>query len=172
MKDEEKLSLAIKSKNKNKIEKVFKDIYCQYYGLLSFIASKYLKSNEDVEEIVNDAFINFFNNLKNITFSSIKYYLTTTKNLAINKAKIIKDVVAFDDSINENSYYVTTNKFIIDLKNFLSEDEFLLLNDYLINDFTSEELALKYKTSSSNIRMKTKRIIKRIQKEFKGVYYE
>ncbi len=49
MKDEEKLYLAIKSSNKNKLEKAFKDIYYQYYGLLSFVASKYLKSNEDVE---------------------------------------------------------------------------------------------------------------------------
>lgn len=172
MKDEEKLYLAIKSNSQAKIEKAFKDIYYQYYGLLSFIAAKYLKSNEDVEEIVNDAFINFFNNI-NTNFSSIKYYLVnTTKNLAINKLKVNKELIPFDEKINNESYKISTNKFILDLKDFLSDEEFSLLNDYLINDYSSIELAKKYKTSSSNIRMKMKRIIKKIQTEFKGVYYE
>lgn len=173
MKDEEKLYLAIKSSNKNKLEKAFKDIYYQYYGLLSFVASKYLKSNEDVEEIVNDTFINFFNSLNNTNYTSIKYYLiNTTKNLAINRLKANKDFIPFDEKINNESYKISTNKFILDLKDFLSDEEFSLLNDYLINDYSSIELAKKYKTSSSNIRMKMKRIIKRIQTEFKGVYYE
>ena len=173
MKDEEKLYLAIKSNSQAKIEKAFKDIYYQYFGLLSFIAAKYLKSNEDVEETVNDAFINFFNNINNTNFSSIKYYLVnTTKNLAINKLKANKELIPFDEKINNESYQISTNKFILDLKAFLTDEEFSLLNDYLINDYSSIELAKKYKTSSSNIRMKIKRIIKKIQTEFKGVYYE
>ena len=131
MKDEEKLYLAIKSNSQAKIEKAFKDIYYQYYGLLSFIAAKYLKSNEDVEEIVNDAFINFFNNI-NTNFSSIKYYLVnTTKNLAINKLKVNKELIPFDEKINNENYKISTNKFILDLKDFLSDEEFSLLKIFL-----------------------------------------
>ena len=90
----------------------------------------------------------------------------------LTEVKVNKELIPFDEKINNENYKISTNKFILDLKDFLSDEEFSLLNDYLINDYSSIELAKKYKTSSSNIRMKMKRIIKRIQTEFKGVYYE
>ena len=89
---ERKLVDALRSKDKVKIESVFKSIYEEYYKLIYFCVGNYLKNKEDIEDITSEVFYNFFNHLENIKSNgNIKYYLTTTaKNLSFEIAERIE----------------------------------------------------------------------------------
>ena len=90
---EKKLASALNSKDKAKIESVFRQIYDSYFKLVYFCISNYISVKEDIEDIVADVFLSFFNHLDSINVDgSIKYYLTTTaKNKSINFVKKKKD---------------------------------------------------------------------------------
>ena len=86
---EAKLVDALNSNNRQKLESIFKKIYDSYFKLVYFCVSSYINIKEDIEDIVSDTFLSFYNHLDSIDASrSIKYYLTTTaKNKAINFIK-------------------------------------------------------------------------------------
>ena len=63
---ERRLVDALKSKNSMKIERVFLEIYNANYRLVYFCITHFVHVKEDIEEIVNDVFINFYNHIDNI----------------------------------------------------------------------------------------------------------
>ena len=76
---EAKLVEALHSNNIAKLESIFKKIYDSYFKLVYFCISAYVNKKEDIEDIVSDTFLSFYNHLDSIDASkSIKYYLTTT----------------------------------------------------------------------------------------------
>ena len=60
MTDEKKLFKAIKSNKREVVDKTFNYIYSKYKPLLVFIAAKYIKESEDIKDIVQETFIDFF----------------------------------------------------------------------------------------------------------------
>jgi RNA polymerase sigma factor (sigma-70 family) len=75
MTDEKRLFRAIHYNLDNEPEETFSYIYEKYKPLLMFIASRYLKSETDIEDIVHNTFVEFFNNINNI-HTTIKSYLS------------------------------------------------------------------------------------------------
>lgn len=163
---------ALDSKDKQKIEKVFERIYDTYHGLISYCLCQYIKTPEDIEEVLNDVFINFFNRLNSIEIKSIKYYLVTSaksKALDLIKKNKKNDHIPLDDNIaaieNDN------NKFWIlydEIKQYLSTEDFYIFEEYVINDKASIEIARTLNTSAGNIRTRIHRILKRIKTHYGG----
>ena len=73
---ERKLKSALNTNDLEQIEIVFEEIYNTYYKLIYFCININVKNHQDVEELVDDVFINFYNNINKIDISNIKYYLT------------------------------------------------------------------------------------------------
>ena len=85
---ETKLIKALKSNNENIIHDVFNEIYDEYKKLVYKQISFYVKNNYDCEELTQDTFISFFNNLNKIKIINIKYYLlVSAKNKALDHLK-------------------------------------------------------------------------------------
>ena len=86
---EARLVDALQSNNRQKLESIFKKIYDSYFKLVYFCISTYINNKEDIEDILADTFLSFYNHLDNIDANkSIKYYLTTiAKNKSINFLK-------------------------------------------------------------------------------------
>ena len=70
---EQKLSIALKSNNEDSINSIFEEIYSSYWKLVYFIIMQYINNKLDVEELTQDVFISFFNNLDNNNVKNIKY---------------------------------------------------------------------------------------------------
>ena len=71
---EAKLVDALNSNNRQKLESIFKKIYDSYFKLVYFCVSSYINIKEDIEDIVSDTFLSFYNHLDSIDASrSIKY---------------------------------------------------------------------------------------------------
>lgn len=78
--------------------KIFRRIYEQYVGLMLFIASKYLKSQNDIEDVVQDVFATFYRDRATIEKpSSLKSWLVmATRNKAIDVLRKRKNEVSVD----------------------------------------------------------------------------
>ena len=64
IKSNDKDEVIVYSKERNdliKIEKLFNDIYNSNYKLVYFCVANFIKNKLDIEEIVDDVFINFYN---------------------------------------------------------------------------------------------------------------
>ena len=87
MSDEKKLKLILSTGKVELINALFEELYTKYKGLVCFIISKYIKSVDDVVDIAQDVFLDFFNNAKNVN-KNIKFYLTSSaKNKALDYLK-------------------------------------------------------------------------------------
>lgn len=152
---EEKLRIALKYKNKNTLNNVFEEIYYEYGNLVGFVISKYVQDKGDIEELINDVFLSFFNNLYKIKLKNIKSYLTTAaKNKAISYLRKNKNSYILDDNCiskiveQSNTLYY---QIIRSMKDILSDEEINLIIEHTVYDVSFKELAKKSNKPISTI---------------------
>ena len=173
MSDERKLKEAIKSGNSYIINLLFEELYNRYIGLVCFVIAKYIKSKEDVYDIAQEVFLDFFNGAEKLN-SNIKYYLTTmAKNKAINHLKKQSKITLVEMSeidlldekmLVENYLYYDTLKR---LKDNLSQIEYSVLILHIFENFTFKEISIKLNSKESSIKSLYFRTLKKCQKIFK-----
>ena len=84
MTDEKKLNRLLKNGNKEEILDFYEYLYNKHKPLLIFVSSIYLNDFEDIKDIVQDTFVDFFNSL-NKNHTNIKAILSIScKNKAID----------------------------------------------------------------------------------------
>ncbi len=155
---DDNLKYALKTKNKKIINQAFEEIYYEYGHLIGFIISQYVKNYSDVEELINDVFLNFFNNLDKIKIKNIKAYLTKiAKNKAIdylieNKNKYLLDneLVLTTGEADRSLYSI----IIKDMKRLLTDEEIEIIIEHAIYDVSFKALAKKYNKPISTLSTK------------------
>ena len=151
------LKNALKSNSIDNIHNVFSKIYSFYSRLVYFTIMKYVDNQSDIEELTQDVFVDFFNNLDN-KIDNIKYYLlTSAKNKAIDYLKSKKHNIEYtdfsqfrnieDDSINKNY-----DNLLSAFKNYLSDFEIDILIQHIIYDLTFKELSTIYNKPLNTIK--------------------
>lgn len=162
---EAKLVDALNSNNRQKLESIFKKIYDSYFNLVYFCVSSYINIKEDIEDIVSDTFLSFYNHLDSIDASrNIKYYLTTTaKNKAINFVKKKKEVYLNENMLNDLSYNSKANKLLLDVKDNLNQQECELIIEHVLFDKTLHEIAKEKNLNFNTLKSKYLRIIKKLK---------
>lgn len=165
-----KLSNALKSENKDKIESVFRQIYDSYFKLVYFCVSNYIKNKEDIEDIVADVFLSFFNHLDSININgSIKYYLTTTaKNKSINFIKKKKEVCLDEKTKSSQIIETKPNLLLLEIENQLDDQEKFIVVNHVLYDYTLNEIANELNMNINTIKSKYKRTIEKLKKILGG----
>lgn len=139
----------------------FNNIYNCYFKLVCFCVSQYVKNLEDLEEIVDDTFLSFFNNLDHLDESkNLKYYLLTiAKNKSLNylrknnKYTLLSDEMLLTIPYKDESF----NNDILDvLKTILNYEELVIIMKHLIYGYSFKEIA-SYQNQSINTIMSTYR---------------
>ena len=153
-------------------EKAFKYIYEQYNPLCYFIASSYLTNKEDINDVIQQSFINLFNNFSNV--DNIKSYLCkTVKNIAFNTIKKESKTINYDKFINlgdEDSKIkgsIAYQELLKSMQNILGEDDTKIIILYLIYGYDFKKIAEIFKSNSKTIKTKYYRALKKYQKEMK-----
>ena len=171
--DDKVLYKAIKSRKEDKILEAFDYIYTKYYKLIYFIISQYITNEFDIEDITQNVFVNFFNNLNKIDLTkNIKYYLVTSaKNQTINFLKKNKKI-EYDEEIilnmkDEGSSNLLYNELIADLNKFLSREEINIILLHTLECYTFKEIAKKLNKKTNTIITIYNRAIKKYQ-NYKG----
>lgn len=173
MTDEKRLYKAIHSNRKEEPEVTFQYLYFKYKPLVCFVVAQYVRNEFDIEDITQEAFINFFNHVENI-HSSIKTYLTVSaKNIAFNFLKKNKkaDYVDADELSNLNDVTVvdrfandSLEELINDMKKVISEEDVKIILLHLIEDIKFEEIAIKFNQNVKTIKTKYYRALKKCKK--------
>jgi len=171
---ENQLIKVLNSGNEEKIKQLYEKIFLDYKGLVAFIISRYIDSKENVEDLVYDVFLEFFNNAHKVE-SNIKAYLSMiSKNKAINFINKHKRITQMEigelDYINYQSYEINPrfNLLIEEMQNYLSKNEIAIILDHLIEGLTFKEISLKYNLNENNVKAKYFRALKKCNKEMKG----
>ena len=175
---ERRLVDALEKNDLIKIEKVFNDIYNSNYKLVYFCVANFIKNKEDILELVDDVFINFFNHIHNINVDgSIKYYLTrSAKNLSINFIKKNNKEISIEDKYLENLSYVKMeyidNSLFNDIKKILTEEDYNIIFNHIVLGYSLIEIAKEMDESKNTIKSKYRRALLKLKKELGGKYYE
>ena len=171
MTDEKKLYTLLKRGKKEQIEDFYEYLYDKYKPLLVFISSKYLKDYEDIKDVVQETFVNFFNKLDiNNPHTNIKSFLSVScKNKAIDLLRKKKRIDYIDidelDLLNGDISHESYKETISNMKKVLNEYEFQIIIDHLIYDMTFIDIAKKYNKSLSSIKQTYYQSIKKYKKE-------
>ena len=167
---EKKIERAIKKENDNEIDLLFEEVYNKYYNLISYLISQNVKNNKDVEELVNDTFVNFYNNCCIKPINNIKYYLVkSAKNISINflKKKQInyeynEDYINNYNDYNDKTYY---DEIMILLEKYLTEEEIKIILLYNVDCYSLKEIANIIKKPYNSVVSIYNRAIKKFKKE-------
>lgn len=167
---EQKLKHAKRSNDIDKIHSVFNEIYITYGKLVYFKISQYVNNKLDVEELTQDVFVNFYNNVVNNEIHDIKYYLlVSAKNKAIDFLKKKKELLILDDKIIfEKEQDITNNieyeEVVEKMKTFLNDFEIEIIIKHNINDKSFKQLSIEYKKPLNTILSIYHRALKKFKK--------
>ena len=159
------------SNNPRSIDDALNDIYETYKPLLVFIASRYLNDTEDIKDVVQETFIEFFQHMHQ-EHKNIKAYLTIAcKHHAIDvlrKKKHIQymseeeiNALIDDDTTHQNTY----SEMIHDLRCYLQEEEVNIIVFHLVDGLTFQEIAVKMYTNANTIKTRYYRALRKYQKQ-------
>jgi RNA polymerase sigma factor (sigma-70 family) len=106
--------------------KIFRKIYDQYAGLLLFVASKYLRSKSDVDDVVQEVFAKFYQDRAALEKpSSLKSWLvTSTRNRSIDVLRKKKNEVSIGAESDELSHPGDQESFKAELSIAVVRDTF------------------------------------------------
>lgn len=158
MSEEKKLEKTLNTGNLELINEFFEELYKKYKGLVCYIVSKYISSREDVFDIAQDVFLDFFNNADKVN-TNIKFYLTSSaKNKALNHLKKYSkitfvernDLDLLESKSNSNDLvFIDTVRI---LRENLKNDEFNILSLHLFENITFKDIASKLNMKLSTVK--------------------
>ena len=167
---EQKLRLALKFADEQMIHETFNEIYITYGKLVYFTISKYIENSNDIEDLTQEVFLNFFNRLNNTEIKNIKYYLVTSaKNTAINflrnkKIEFELDERILFETLCEKDEGNSCIEIIKDLKLFLNNEEVYIILQHTLYDKSFKEISNECGKHISTIMTKYYRSISKIRK--------
>lgn len=168
---EKRMKRAIKSNDIRIIHEVFEEIYVTYGKLVYFKIMQYVSNKLDVEELTQDVFVSFYNNLKCTDILDIKYYLVASaKNKAVDFIKKKKVVLQSDDRVIFETEDIVDNYMEYDdiieiMKCFLNEFEIEIIIKHIIDDLSFKQLSIQYKKPLNTIISIYHRALKKFKKE-------
>ena len=169
---DKRLYRRIQSGSEDQIHKIFNEIYIKYGKLVFFVISKYVPRYHDAEDLTNDVFLSFFNQIQQIDLAdNIKSYLTTSaKNKALNFVNQQKNYVEVSESIflipdknSDNSYYL----LLKEMEECLSKEEIEIILKHSVEGMKFKSIAEEMKKPTNSIITKYHRAIKKF-KNYKG----
>lgn len=132
-------------------------LYKSFYGYVSGVGFRYLKENEMIKELVNDAFVKIFSKLQDFHFNGEEPELSKvfkgwvgkiTANMAIDKIRAHKPLVYVDEVTTDHIIELTVQpdhrlayNDIITLLNALPPLQRVIFNLHAIEGFSHEEIA-------------------------------
>ena len=146
-------------------------------------------SAEDIEEVVSDVFITFYNQIESVDLSKgsiAAYLMTIAKRKAVDKfrkssanydVKLLDDEEEFIDlpddfNLEDEVQQKEIRKKLISIINALGEpDSTILIHRFYLGE-SSREIAAVTGLSNDNVRKRLSRALRKIEKELKGENYE
>ena len=163
---DKKFFSAVKTGNRELINKAFCDVYDTYAKLVAFVVGKYVDDKETVKEIVNDTFISLFNHADKIS-SNIKYYLVVSAkhNAANYLAKKRFKTVALTPEIRDERQYYGYSEVLDSMRRVLTEEQVEIILLHVVEGYALKEIARMKNMNVYTVITVYNRAIKKYRKE-------
>ena len=162
-------------------ESAFAILYDVYFSFLCVQASALVQNTEDAKDIVNDLFVNIWNNRNRLNFPIHPYIMTALKNNCLNRIRHDKSKLQMMESYKtimdfriERIHNMESMEFveIIDAVNlvkktaqFLPERCRVIFEMYFYFGYKSTEIAEYLSLSPNTIRVQLKIALEKLKKE-------
>lgn len=169
--------------------KAFEKLYTTYYVYLCAVATKYVFHAESAQEIVNDVFLNVWNNRATLEYPAKPYLIRAVKNRSINyiQRKRIQEVPLSDIqeqllSIQEQQINLEEQPLAyLENKEFQEKIRTAIDNlpkrcreifiEYLYNSKSYDEIAEIYQLSNSTVRVQVKIGMTKLKEALSGLLF-
>lgn len=165
--DESELLHALNSHEEAKINQAFEHIYYQYVKLVYFVIAKYIDDEEDIKDLVNDVFLQFFNHAHQI-HTSIKSYLTqTAKNASIQFLKKQEKYFPLEDTyLLQSAGKTHTYELLIrELANIVGEEAVNIILLHSVDELSFKSIGEKIEMKENTVKTIYHRAINKYQKK-------
>lgn len=168
-----KLYNALLSGNQNKIESTFELIYSQYFNLLSYVCFQYVLDEEDVKDIVQETFVDFFNHLNlNDRIMNIKCYLiemvkNKTRNFLNKKNRLTR---LTDEEIGSlpDIHPINQSLKLYGWQKGLEIDEIEIITKHILLEISLTSIAKEENVSKNTIKSRYRRALAKVKKNLGG----
>lgn len=170
MTDEKLLFKALRSNDLNKINYIFEQLYEKYKPYVAFVSANYLKDNNDIDDVIQEVFMEFFENADKIKISIKTYLSILAKNRSIDlyrkKQKIIinDSFINFNDILDCEDRHECLKDIINDLKLCLKEIEVKIILLHLLEVKTFNEISKIVSMKEKTVKTCYYRALKKIKK--------
>ena len=165
---DKQLFAAVRSGDKERIDKAFEQVYVAYVKLVAFVVGKYVGDGEVVKEIVNDVFLGFFNNLDRVK-DDVKYYLVVcARNAAVNyvkKSGVGREVPLEYASDKTKDCFCGTGAVVGEMRKILSDEQVDIILLHVVEGYSFKEIAKMKVKSINTVITIYNRAIKKYRKE-------
>ena len=169
---EKRLLKARQAGNREKINRVFEEVFNEYSKLVAFIIFKYVSQKEDVEDLVMDVFLKVFRESLRTEIGNIKSYLVmTAKNASVDFLRKQEVVVDYNDEVlldladdrfeKGNDYY----ELVDSMKKVLNEREINIILLHVIYGYSFKEIGSRYAVPEATVKTVYHRAVKKFRKE-------
>lgn len=169
---------TILTKIKQNDNTAFEELFNRYKSSVFFTAYSIVKSEAVAEDILQDTFLAFLDNIHKIKPNTDpkNYLITISKNKAISYYRKHKREIKLDAYENEGMYgceefqYDNSMDLIKKIEALLKPIEFQIILLHTINNLTHKEISSILKKPIGTVTWTYQNAIKKLQKELK--YYE
>ena len=161
-----------------KLKEGKKEYFSEFYNLTKtsvyFTARKFSRDEYFIEDVMQEAYISFLNNIHRIDGDPLPYLITATKNKALDAIKKDKNVdktVEIEDlPIAKTDEYSTDFPLLDKYRQMLTDGEFYILENIVLMGYTQTEVAKKLNKPVSTVNYTYKTILKKLSKIKKEAY--
>ena len=162
------------SKLKAGKKEYFEEFYTLTKGAVWYVARKYVKERFFAEDIVQDSYISFLNNLSSVKGDPLPYLCSIAKNKALDSIKkesgIDKSVTPEDLQFAVSDNYATEAPLLETCRKNFSEEEFFILENTVIYGYTRVEVAAMLKKPVSTVNRQYNALLKKTKEMAKEAY--
>ena len=170
-------SKKVLRKLKEKDQKMFEEVYNQYYKLVFYVIYSKISNYEDSRDLASDTFLSLMNSIDSIDpKKNLKFYIITiAKNLSIKYLNEKNHIVNDEEKLERLSEDKEDNKYksyddmisIIKNKCGLKEEEIELLVYKTKFNLKFREIAEIYNETTFQVSSRYKRLMDKIKKNIK-----
>lgn len=162
------------SKLKAGKKEYFEEFYTLTKGAVWYVARKYVRERFFAEDIVQDSYISFLNNLSSVKGDPLPYLCSIAKNKALDSIKkesgIDKSVTPEDLQFAVSDDYATEAPLLETCRKNFSEEEFFILENTIIYGYTRVEVAAMLKKPVSTVNRQYNALLKKAKEMAKEAY--
>lgn len=152
----------------------FDEFYELTKGAVWYVVRKYVRQDFFAEDVMQDVYVSFLNNMQNVVGDPLPYLCGMAKNRALDSikkdAKVDKNQLPEDLPFATADEYETDNVLLQTCKKRLSEEEYFILEHTVVFGYTRVAVAEMMDKPISTVNRKYNDILKKVKILAKEVY--